>query len=100
MARHEICIHYDIASIPGACADGPMAALSFRNAAKRLVDAALTKAGLGHWTASAIGEGEITCAFETDDPERAEAIARQALEGTPYAGVKGISRGDLRGQCG
>ena len=92
MARHEIRISYDIAGIPGTCADGPMAALSFRNAAKRLVDKALGEAGLGAWTASDIGEGEVSCAFETDDPDRAEACAREALEGTPYEAVKGISR--------
>ena len=92
MARHEIRIHYDIAEIPGACADGPIAALSFRNAAKRLVDAALRQAKLGAWTASEIGEGEVTCTFETMDPERAEACAREALDGTPYAGVREISR--------
>jgi len=92
MPRHEICIRYDIAGIPGACADGPVAALSFRNAAKRLVEAALTKAGLGEWIASELGDGEVTCAFETDDPDRAEACARKALEGTPYESVREITR--------
>ena len=52
MAHHEICIHYDIADIPGTCADGPVAALSFRNAAKRMIDAALQTAGLGAWVSS------------------------------------------------
>jgi hypothetical protein len=92
MAQHEIRIRYDIATIPGACADGPVAALSFRNAAKRLVDAALSRDGLGAWTASEIGEGEVSCSFETEDPVAAEACARKALEGTPYAAVKGITR--------
>lgn len=92
MARHEIRLHYDIANIPGACADGPVAALSFRNAAKRLVDAALNDAGLGSWTASEIGGGEVSCAFETEDPDRAEACAREALAGTPYASIREISR--------
>ena len=93
MARHEICIHYDIAGIPGTCADGPVAALSFRNAAKRLVEAALVSAGLGQWVHSEIGDGEVSCAFETDDPEGAEECARGALAGTPYAGLREITRG-------
>ena len=93
MLRHEICIRYDIAAIPGTCADGPMAALSFRNAAKRLVEAALAQAGLGTWTSSEIGDGQVTCAFETDDPEEAEACARNALAGTPYEGLREITRG-------
>lgn len=92
MAQHEIRIRYDIATIPGACADGPVAALSFRNAAKRLVDEALKTAGLGHWVSSEIGDGEVSCAFETNDPDGAEACAREALDGTPYEGVKGITR--------
>lgn len=88
----EIC--YDIAQVPeiDSAENAVEAALSFRNAAMDLMEAALTEAGLGEWAGAEIGEDDLTFGFEVDDFDAAEAAVRAAVAGTPFENIREIIR--------
>lgn len=88
----EIC--YDIAQVPeiDSAENAVEAALSFRNAAMDLMEAALTEAGLGEWAGAEIGEDDLTFGFEVDDFDAAEAAVRAAVAGTPFENIREINR--------
>lgn len=90
----SIEIYYDIANIPGMDIKDvdPGAALDFRNAAMELIETALEAEEAGEWEGAEIGMGEVNFGFTVEDFDRAEAIVRKAVEGTPYAGIRNIER--------
>ena len=92
MIEKSIEIYYDIADIPSP--DGrPVSgrkALKFRNAAMELIESALVDTGLGEWSGSEIGQGEVNFGFTVDDFEAAERVAREAVIGTPYEGIRDV----------
>lgn len=85
---NHIEIYYDIASIPA----GFPHPLDFRNAAMELIERALTDAGAGEWDGAEIGMGEVNFGFEVEGFDRAEAIVRAAVKGTPFDCIREIDR--------
>ena len=81
-------IYYDIDKIPEAFPD----ALDFRNAAMELVENALADAEAGEWEGAEIGMGEVNFGFEVEDFDLAENIVRNAVKGTPFEGIREITR--------
>lgn len=84
----SIEIYYDVDAIPLEFPD----ALEFRNAACELVEAALADAGAGEWSGADSGLGEVNFGFEVEDFDRAERIVRAAVAGTPFEGIRDITR--------
>lgn len=87
-AYKSIEVYYDIDSIP----DGYKHPLDFRNEAMTHIERALESADAGEWAGAEIGSGEINFGFEVEDFERAEKIVRAAVKGTPYEGIREITR--------
>lgn len=83
----SIEIYYNVADIPGG--QDP---LEFRNAAMDVIERALMDAGAGDWAGADSGMGEINFGFDVEDFERAEKIVRAAVKGTPYEGIREITR--------
>lgn len=100
LSYKSIEIHYRLSAIPGQAARDMKAALKFRNAAMGRIEAALAAAGAGRWAGAEIGTGrrtgepEVNFGFEVFDLDRAEAIARAAVAGTPYDCIGKITRFD------
>lgn len=90
----SIEVYYDIADIP----EGHGHFLDFRNAAMDLIETALADAGAGEWVGAEsganleTGELEVNFGFEVTDFDRAEKIVRAAVKGTPYEGIREITR--------
>ena len=57
-----------------------------------IIECALTAAGEGEWEGADIGMGQVSFGFEVGDPERAEAIVRAAVRGTPFENIREIAR--------
>ncbi|MBS8227369.1 hypothetical protein [Vannielia litorea] len=93
-------IYYDAGQIPPGYSDP----LSFRNAAIDLIEAALAKAGVGEWAGAesganlVTGEPEVNFGFDVTEFERAEEIVREAVRGTPFEGIREISRFEASAQ--
>lgn len=93
-------IHYSFSDIAAAEGEPVCAsrALEFRNAAMCLIEDALTEAEAGEWAGAEIGANletgapEVNIGFDVEDFDRAEAIVRAAVEGTPYAAISEIER--------
>ena len=66
--------------------------IDFRNMALAHLDAALTEARAGEWEGTEQEGDKITFSFHVDDFDRAEAVLKRALAGTPYAGVTSLYR--------
>jgi len=87
-AYKSIEIYYDIDKIPSAF-EHP---LDFRNEAMELVENALMEADAGEWEGAEIGMGEVNFGFEVKDFDKAESIIRATVKGTPFEGIREISR--------
>ncbi|MDJ1009286.1 MAG: hypothetical protein QNJ13_15835 [Paracoccaceae bacterium] len=87
-AYKSIEVYYNIDAIPA----GYSHPLDFRNEAMSLVERALEDAGAGEWAGAEIGMGEVNFGFEVEDFERAEKIVRAAVKGTPFEGIREITR--------
>lgn len=83
----SIEIYYDVADIPED--QNP---IDFREAACSVIESALMDAGAGEWAGAESGSGEVNFGFEVDDFERAEKIVRAAVKGTPFEGIREITR--------
>ena len=83
----SIEIYYDVDDIPEA--QNP---LEFREAACAVIESALSDAGAGEWAGAESGSGEVNFGFEVTDFERAEKIVRAAVKGTPFEGIREITR--------
>jgi hypothetical protein len=110
MTFKSIEIHYDIDRIPGIAGGAPAGrsvvpfarmrpprgpadtALAFRNDAIELIEEALLAAGAGEWEGAEIGRGQVSFGFAVDDFDVAEAIVKQTVAGTPFAGFREIVR--------
>jgi len=98
MAFKTIEIYYNVNRIPGLYPGDWDAALEFRNAAMEIIENALIDARAGEWagaeigSCAATGEPEVNFGFEVEDFDMAEEIIRTAVEGTPYAGIREITR--------
>ncbi len=88
----EVC--YDVDAIPGCVSTNPSdpKALSFRDAAQRVVEDALLMADLGAGVDAAIGAGEVTFRMVVADFEAAEHAIWEAVWGTPYHKIREILR--------
>ncbi len=105
MTFKSIEIYYDIDRIPGVGGDVPRrglpgqdtadAALAFRNDAIELIEDALLAAKAGEWEGAEIGMGEVNFGFAVDDFDVAEAIVREAVAGTQFAGFREIVRNEF-----
>ncbi len=84
----SIEIYYDIDKIPANFSNP----LDFRNAAMELVENALMNADAGEWEGAEIGMGEVNFGFEVEDFDRAETIVLNAVKGTPFEGIREITR--------
>lgn len=84
----SIEIYYSIADIP----PGYEHPLEFRNEAMHVAEAALEAANAGEWTGAEIGMGVVNFGFEVKNFEKAEAIVRTALQGTPFDCIREITR--------
>ncbi|MEL7460893.1 MAG: hypothetical protein AAFX45_08235 [Pseudomonadota bacterium] len=83
----SIEIYYDVDDIPG-----DQDPIEFREAACAVIEGALMDADAGEWAGSESGAGEVNFGFEVSDFERAEKIVRAAVQGTPYAAIREITR--------
>ncbi|MEL7025761.1 MAG: hypothetical protein AAGO57_00835 [Pseudomonadota bacterium] len=84
----SIEVYYNIDAIP----DDYAHPLDFRNAAMDVVESALRDAGEGEWSGAEMGAGEVNFGFDVEDFERAEKIVRAAVQGTPFEGIREITR--------
>lgn len=83
----SIEIYYDVDDIPQD--QNP---IDFREAACAVIESALMDAGAGEWAGAESGSGEVNFGFEVTDFERAEKIVRAAVKGTPFEGIREITR--------
>lgn len=88
----EVC--YDVENIPGCASQNPQhpTALSFRDAAQRVVEDALLMADLGAGIDVSVGAGEVTFRMVVADFDDAEAAIWEAVWNTPYNGIREIMR--------
>lgn len=86
----SIEIYYDIADIPA----GYDHYLDFRNDAMDLIETALAEANAGEWSGAESGMGEVNFGFEVEDFDCAERIVRATVKGTPFEGIREITRYD------
>jgi hypothetical protein len=93
MSYKSIEVYYDIADIPGCDGSNPMdpKALPFRDAAMELIASALKEHRLGQGEGAEIGMGEINIGFEVLDTDEAQDVVWDAVEGTPYEGIREIA---------
>ncbi|MEZ5715289.1 MAG: hypothetical protein R3D85_09040 [Paracoccaceae bacterium] len=98
MQVKSIEIYYDVKSIPGLGNGDPVRALDFRNAAMELIENALLDADAGEWAGAELGangetgEPEVNFGFDVTDFDRAEAVVRATVKGTPYENIRVIER--------
>ena len=87
MAPHQIEISYDAGAVPR----GFIHAFDFNTKATALIGSWLEAAGLGRWVGAnacqnpQTGRIEVSTRFVTEDADRAEALIRAAVDGTPFA---------------
>lgn len=84
----SIEVYYDIDDIPPGYPD----ALDFRNEAMDLIEAALMAAEAGEWAGAEVGMGEVNFGFEVTDFVHAEKLVRATVKGTPFEGIREITR--------
>ena len=89
-AYKSIEVYYDVASIPSGY-DNP---LDFRNAAMELIETALEDADVGEWVGVDSGMAEVNFGFAVSDFDQAEQIVRMAVAGTPFSGIREMTRYD------
>ncbi|QDC08525.1 hypothetical protein FHY55_04395 [Oceanicola sp. D3] len=98
MAIKSVEIFYNVNRIPGHYPGDWDGALEFRNAAMELIENALIEARAGEWAGAEIGsceatgEPEVNFGFDVADFDMAEEIIRNAVAGTPYEGIREITR--------
>jgi len=86
----SIEIYYDEKSIP----EGYDHPLDFRNEAMEFIETALEQADAGEWSGAESGMGEVNFGFEVKDFDKAEAIVRKTVSGTPFDCIREITRFD------
>lgn len=90
----SIEIYYDIGDVP----EGYAHPLDFRNAAMAHIETALAKENAGEWEGAEIGANletgipEVNFGFSVTDFDVAERIVRDAVRGTPFDGIREITR--------
>ena len=93
MGLKTVEVYYNVNRIPGLWPGDWDAALDFRNAAMELIEARA-----GEWAGAEIGsceetgEPEVNFGFDVADFDMAEEIIRNAVAGTPYEGIREITR--------
>ena len=96
MLSKSVDIFYDTATIPNSNnGTNSRATLKFRNAAMDLIETALIDAEAGEWEGAEIGGGEVNFGFSVQNFDQAEAIIRAAVKGTPYEGIRNITRREI-----
>lgn len=94
MSPEQIEIAYDAGEVPA----GFIHAFDFNSKASALIDSWLNATGLGRWAGAEArqnpetGRIEVSTKFMSDDGERAEALIRAAVDGTPFASWKSLVR--------
>ncbi|MEJ1991536.1 MAG: hypothetical protein P8X50_07410 [Maritimibacter sp.] len=88
----EVC--YDVDRIPGCSNQNPQnpTALSFRDAALRVVEDALLMADLGAGIDASVGAGEVSFRVVVADFEEAERAIWDAVWNTPYHAIRELMR--------
>ena len=82
-------ISYETGSLP-ANVRGDL--VDFRNMALAHIDAAFTEADVGEWEGTEVEGDKTVFSFHVLDFDRAEAILKRALMGTPYAAIAALHR--------
>ncbi|MBS8227764.1 hypothetical protein [Vannielia litorea] len=101
MTIKSVEVYYNVNRIPGLYPGDWDAALDFRNAAMELIENALIEARAGEWagaeigSCAATGEPEVNFGFDVADFDMAEEIIRSAVAGTPYEGIREITRREI-----
>lgn len=102
MQVKSIEIYYDVSAIPGLGEADPVRVLDFQSAAMELIENALLDADAGEGAGDGAsdgpgaqglgGAGQLAFGFDVADFDRAEAIVRSAVKGTPYQNIRQIER--------